>query len=372
MFKEGVKMKERIEKLLAKMKEMNLDSIFITSTANVYYISNYYTDPHERLVSVYLSNNMDPVLIVPAMEKEDAKAAGWQYDIIAYQDHEQPWEMFYKRLKAAEKLPNTIGVEHNHFTLDRYYMLQHFFPKTEVINAEELLANLRVIKSKHEYERLKTAAELADFGVKAGIAAIKEGISELEIIAAIEFELKKQGVQSMSFSTMALTGAKTASPHGTPSMKKVEKGDLVLFDLGVIYEGYCSDITRTVAFKSIAKEQETIYHTVLAAEEKAIEAAQLGVPVGKLDQIARDHITANGYGEYFTHRIGHGLGIETHEYPSMHQDNKLPLAENMCFTIEPGIYVPNVAGVRIEDMIYMTSKGPEVLTAATKELIIVE
>ncbi len=365
-------MAERIQALLKSMKKQNIDSMFITSKANVYYITNYYTEPHERLVAVYISNHFDPLLIIPAMEEEDAKAAGWRYQIITYHDHENPWEMFYQKLKTNEHIPNTISVEHTNLTLDRYQLMQQLFSNTRIVNGEELLANLRVIKSEKEYNLLKHAAELADFGIKTGIAAIQEGVGELEVIAKIEYELKKQGIQEMSFSTMTLSGTKTASPHGTPSMKKIKSGDIVLFDLGVVYEGYCSDISRTVAFKSITEQQKKIYNTVLEAEQKAIAASKIGVATGKLDQIARNHIADAGFGEYFTHRIGHGLGIETHEYPSMHSNNDLPLQAGMCYTIEPGIYVPGVAGVRIEDMIYMTEQGPEVLTTSPKELMILE
>lgn len=365
-------MTNRTETLVADMKKNDLDGMFVTSTANFYYLSNYYTDPHERVIAVYLSIHHDPLLIVPAMEKEDAKNAGWKFDILGYKDDENPWHLFQAYLKKAGHLPQSLGIEHDHITLERYHELQQILPQTTIIDVKEMLANLRVIKSKKEYTLLKQAAQLADFGVETGISAIQEGVSELEVIAKIEYELKKQGIQGMSFATMALSGTQTASPHGTPGTKKIEKGDLVLFDLGVVFEGYCSDTTRTVAYKSITDEQEKIYNTVLAAEQKAIEASQLGTPVGKIDLAARDHIEQSGYGEYFTHRIGHGLGIETHEYPSMHSKNELALKEGMCYTIEPGIYVPNTGGVRIEDMIYMTAKGPEQLTKSKKELQIIE
>ncbi|WP_099158773.1 M24 family metallopeptidase [Virgibacillus ndiopensis] len=365
-------MTSRLETLLEKMNDSNLDGMLVTSTANFYYLSNYYTDPHERVIALYISKFNDPLLILPAMESEDARKAGWEFEILGYSDHENPWELFDKFLKKAGKIPQTLGIEHDHITLERFNHVKHILPQATIHNAQDMLANLRVIKSKKEYTLLKQAASLADFGVETGIKAIQEGVSELEIIAKIEYELKKQGIQGMSFSTMALSGTKTASPHGNPGMKKIEKGDLMLFDLGVIYEGYCSDITRTVAYKSITDEQRQIYNTVLDAEKKAIEASRVGTPVGKIDMVARNHIEQAGYGEYFTHRIGHGLGIETHEYPSMHSKNELALQEGMCYTIEPGIYVPNTGGVRIEDMIYMTAKGPEQLTKSPKELTIIE
>ncbi|MBT2216583.1 Xaa-Pro peptidase family protein [Virgibacillus dakarensis] len=365
-------MTNRIETLLAKMKEQDLDGMFVTSAANFYYLSNYYTDPHERVIGVYVSSFHDPLLIVPAMEKPDAKRAGWGFEILGYNDDENPWQLLRNFIDDAGNTPQSIGIEYDQITLERFQALQRILPQTSLVDAKEILADSRVIKSKKEYTLLKQAAQLADFGIETGINAIQEGVSELAIIAKIEYELKKQGIQGMSFSTMALSGAQTASPHGNPGMKTIEKGDLVLFDLGVIFEGYCSDITRTVAYKSITDEQKTIYNTVLQAEQKAIEASRIGTPVGKIDLTAREHIEQAGYGAYFTHRIGHGLGIETHEYPSMHSKNELALKEGMCFTIEPGIYVPNTGGVRIEDMIFMTAKGPEQLTKSPKKLQIIE
>src|SRR5699024_9630674 len=161
------------------------------------------------------------------------------------------------------------------------------------------------------------------------------------------------------------------SPHGTPGNKPIEKGDFVLFDLGVVYKRYCSDMTRTFAFHSVIAEQKRIYETVLRAEEEAIKASVIGEKVGTIEQVARNIITEAGYGTYFTHRIGHGLGIDVHEYPSMHANNTLPLAEGMCYTIEPGIYVPDVGGVRIEDMVFMTKDGAETLTKFPKHLQII-
>ncbi|HLR68459.1 M24 family metallopeptidase [Virgibacillus alimentarius] len=365
-------MSNRIHTLLEQLKKNNTESILLTSKANVYYLSNYYTEPHERVIAVYVSQYHDPLLIIPAMEVEDAKAAGWEHEIIGYHDHENVWELFLAFIKKHHKTPETIGLEFDHLTLNHFQELKNTLPSILFSDASEIVANLRVIKNKKEYTLLKQAANLADFGVETGIKALREGVSELEVIATIEYELKKQGIQEMSFSTMVLSGLKTASPHGNPDMKEIEKGDLVLFDLGVIFEGYCSDTTRTVAFHSITNQQRSIYNTVLEAEQKAIEKSKLDIPLGEIDNAARKHIKKAGYGDYFNHRIGHGIGIETHEYPSMHSNNKLPLQAGMSYTIEPGIYIPDKGGVRIEDMVYMTNKGPEILTQSPKELQIIK
>jgi len=364
--------KNRINKLLQKLSEDHTDSIFITSKANVYYFSNYYTDPHERLVAVYVNRHIDPVLILPTMEVEDAKNAGWEGDMIHYGDHENVWEKFLHYLESKNALPASLGLEFNDLTLERYKTLQSILPEAKIVDSQNTLAQLRVIKNEEELILLQEAAEFADYGIEIGKRSISEGAKELEIIAEIEYALKKKGIQEMSFSTTVLAGSKTASPHGTPGLDPIHKGDLVLFDLGVVHKGYCSDITRTFAFDSINDQQKEIYETVLKAEEAAIQAAQLGTAVGEVDRTARNIIKEAGYGDYFTHRIGHGLGIDVHEYPSMHQENNLALEVGMSFTIEPGIYLPKVGGVRIEDMIFMTKEGPKSLTAFPKELQVIK
>lgn len=364
-------MLDRIDNLLAELKKQQADSCFISSQANVYYLSGYYTDPHERVIGIILIDQLDPIFLLPKMEENDARKAGWEHLIVSYYDHENPWHCLQAFLKKQEKQPTVLAIEKDHLTIHRYNQLQEIFPNVTYTDATEITQNLRLIKSKKEHDLLRSAAELADFGVKTGVEALKEGVSELDVVATIEHALKKQGIREMSFQTMALFGAKTASPHGNPDKTQLEKNSFVLFDLGVIYQGYCSDITRTVAFGNITDEQKQIYDTVLGAQERAINASKAGTAVGELDKVARNYITEQGYGEYFTHRLGHGLGIETHEYPSMHSENTLPIQSGMCFTIEPGIYVPEVGGVRIEDMLFTTNYMPLELTKYPKTLQII-
>ncbi|WP_186578380.1 M24 family metallopeptidase [Aquibacillus kalidii] len=362
---------DRFNRLHKEMKQAKIDSLFITSKANIYYFTNFYTEPHERLVAVYVDLSGNSLLILPEMEKESAIASGWKGDLLPYNDQDNPWHMFEKYLSVSNRSLDSLGIEKDHVTVERYEQITNLFVNANIVDAKETLANLRVVKDKQELDILKQAAAFADLGVKTGIEAIEEGKSELEILAKIEYALKKQGIREMSFSTMVLTGKKTASPHGHPGLEKVSKGDLVLFDLGVIFQGYCSDITRTVAFKTVNEQQRNIYNTVLTAQQKAIEAASIGRPMNHLDYAARNYITEQGYGEYFTHRIGHGIGIDVHEYPSLNATNELPLKAGMSFTIEPGIYVPNIGGVRIEDEIFMSEKGAQLLTNYPKELQII-
>lgn len=364
-------MNERILKLSSWMQEENIAVSFLTSTENIFYLSNFYSDPHERLLGLAVFQEKEPFLICPAMEKESVKEAGWEFDILAYSDIENPWELVEKAVKTRIKAFDKIAVEKEHLNVVRYEEILHRFSGTKIVSAEEKLRQLRMFKDADEIARLRKACALADYAIEAGCAEIREGKTELEILAAIEYELKKKGVQKMSFDTMVLTGANSASPHGVPGQTKVQKGYFILFDLGVVIDGYCSDITRTVAYGDIDDRKKEIYDIVLKSQLTAIEASRAGVSCADVDLTARNIIAGAGFGEYFTHRLGHGLGISVHEYPSITETNPLILEKGMFFTIEPGIYIPGTAGVRIEDDVLITDNGAEVLTKYPKELKII-
>ncbi|MBA2871737.1 Xaa-Pro dipeptidase [Anoxybacillus calidus] len=364
-------MNQRLQNLSIWLKENDISFAFITSTPNVFYLSNFYSDPHERLLALIAFPDKEPILVCPQMEVLQAKQAGWDYHIIGYSDIDNPWELVSKYINNQKVHVSKIAVEKSHLTMERYEQIHTYFPDTSFLNVEEKLRELRMIKDEKEIAILRQAAELADFGVETGVKALAEGKTELEIIAAIEFELKKKGVREMSFATMVLTGEKTAAPHGVPGLAPIKKGDFVLFDLGVVLDGYCSDITRTVAFGEANGQQKEIYETVLKAQIAAIHACKPGIEIGQIDKAARTVIEQAGYGEYFTHRVGHGLGIDVHEYPSMNSTNTMPLQQGMVFTIEPGIYVPAIGGVRIEDDVFITKDGVEILTKYPKELQII-
>ncbi|PKG24988.1 M24 family metallopeptidase [Niallia nealsonii] len=366
-------MEQQFKEISNWMTEQNIDFTFLTSTDNVFYFSNFYSDPHERLLALLLFRNEEPILVCPSMEKNDAVNAGWKFDIIGYSDIENPWENIQQ--KVAEKLPSVkkIAVEKDHLNVNRWESIHTAFPSIEqILSAEEKINQLRMVKTEKELTIIKEACKWADYAIEIGCSELAEGKTEMQVLAAIEYELKKQGIAQMSFSTMVLTGKNGASPHGTPGDTPIQKGDLVLFDLGVVVDGYCSDITRTVAFGDINEEQKQIYDTVLKAQLAAIDASKPGVACSVIDLAARNIISEAGYGDYFPHRLGHGLGISVHEFPSLTETNSLLLKEGMVYTIEPGIYVPNIAGVRIEDDVYVTKNGVEILTKFPKELQIIK
>jgi Xaa-Pro dipeptidase len=359
----------KIQQIQQFLKEKNIDAAFVTTPDNVFYFSGFDSDPHERLLGVMIFQDAEPFIICPKMEVPDALAAGWSFEAVGHTDTDNAWHIVRDAIAARGVTISSMAIEKAHLTVERLEALTELYPSANFLRLDDQINAMRVIKSEDELEKLREAAKLADYAIEVGVNEIAEGKTEMEILNAIESAIKAKGY-SMSFDTMVLAGEKSASPHGVPGDRKIQKGDFILFDLGVIYEGYCSDITRTVAFGTPSDAQVDIYNTVRKANEDAIAAVKPGVRAMDLDKVARDVITDAGYGEYFTHRLGHGLGISVHEFPSINGANELALEPGTVFTIEPGVYKSDVTGVRIEDDVVVTDTGVEVLTKYTKELII--
>lgn len=363
---------KQVERIQSFLKSNNIDAAFITSPDNVFYFTGFRSNPHERLLGVLIFKDAVPFIICPQMEVPDALATGWTGDIVGHQDTENAWDTVVQTIQNKVGVINSLAIEKAHLTVERQEAILERIPAIQISRIDEAINKLRVIKTEDELVNMRKAAELADFAIEVGCKEIAEGKTELEILNAIENAVKEKGGYQMSFDTMVLSGPKTASPHGNPGDRKIQKGDFILFDLGVVYNGYCSDITRTVSFGEPTEEKREVYETVRRAEEAAVNAVKPGVTAMELDKIARDVITDAGYGEYFTHRLGHGLGISVHEFPSITGVNEMELETGMVFTIEPGIYHPDITGVRIEDDVVVTENGVEVLTKFPKELIVLK
>lgn len=345
----------KIEKITKQLQHEQADAAWITTPLNVFYFTGYRSEPHERLFALLITANGDQTLYCPKMEVEEVKNSPFEGKIIGYLDTENPFEIDPLSF-------NKLLIESEHLTVKRQRELTQNFGVQHYGDIDQTIKELRNIKNESEIENIREAAKLADKCIEIGTEFLKIGVTEREVVNHIENEIKKFGVSEMSFDTMVLFGDHAASPHGTPGERKLVKDEYVLFDLGVIYNHYCSDMTRTVKFGTPSEEAQTIYNIVLEAETNAIEAIRAGVPLQDIDKIARDIISDAGYGDYFPHRLGHGLGLEEHEYQDVSSTNSNLLEAGMVITIEPGIYVPNVAGVRIEDDILVTENGYEILT----------
>jgi Xaa-Pro aminopeptidase len=243
--------------------------------------------------------------------------------------------------------------------------------QVELVPLEDELRNLRASKNAQELILIRNAIDFASQAFLHILGILKEGVVEKEIALEMEYFMKKNGADAMGFDIIIASGKRSALPHGKASKKKIDRGDLILMDFGSDYHGYHSDQTRTMVCGEPSSEQQKIYQIVKEAHDKAIEAVRPGSPIFEVDQAARDSIRNQGYGDHFGHGTGHGIGLAVHEDPAVNRENKDLLREGMVFTIEPGIYIPDWGGVRIEDMVRVTSQGAEVLTYLPTDLKVV-
>lgn len=237
---------------------------------------------------------------------------------------------------------------------------------------DDLMKALRSVKSEEERERIARAQSIAETGFERILPLIKPGIRERDIALELDYQMKKAGAQDISFETIVVTGVNSSKPHGVPGNTEIENGDFVTIDFGAVYEGYHSDTTRTLAVGSVSDEQRRVYDTVLKAQTAGVMALHAGISAKAADAVCRDIITDAGYGNFFTHSTGHGVGVEIHEFPALSPvaNEQILLQSGNVVTVEPGIYIPGSFGVRIEDMLYVTEDGAENFVTLPKELMI--
>ena len=243
------------------------------------------------------------------------------------------------------------------------------FSTAEFTGRSDEINRLRMVKEEWELERIAKAEEIGDKAFSHILEYIKEGVSERDIAAELEYFMKKQGADKTSFDTIVISGKKTSMPHGRPDNKKLEAGDFITMDFGCVFGGYCSDMTRTVVLGKADKKQKEIYDIVLNAQREGLLAIRSGISGKDADKAARDVIENAGFGEYFGHSLGHGVGLLIHELPNLSPKSDIILEENMVVSCEPGIYIPDFGGVRIEDLVCVKSGGCLNFTHSAKNLI---
>lgn len=265
-----------------------------------------------------------------------------------------------------------IAVEARSMTLQELSVFEKKLEGYSFLTDDTLSAalyDLRTVKSPEEITKIRAAQELAEHALQSLLEELHAGMTEREIALALDFHMRRNGAEDLSFETIALTGAHTSMPHGVPDDRQVQKGDFVLMDFGAVVDGYHSDMTRTVCVGEPTGEMRSVYDIVLRAQEAAIAQARAGISGEELDRAARDIITEAGYGEHFGHSLGHGVGMEIHEFPLASPNYGKKLACGHVVTIEPGIYLAGKFGVRIEDFVHINENSCENLTNFTKKLI---
>lgn len=262
-----------------------------------------------------------------------------------------------------------VGVEAAFVSLKLQGLLKDLLPKADFRPTEKLIESLAITKDSEEIRKIKKAVRIADQAFSETLKYVKPGVKEKDIAIELEYNMRFQGADASAFDIIVASGQRSSMPHGKASGKKLRKGDFVTLDFGAVYQGYTSDITRTVVLGKATAKQKKIYDIVLTAQKKGCKAAKPGLACSRLDGVVREVIMKSGYGDNFGHGLGHGIGMIVHDHPTLNPRSTDILREGMVVTIEPGIYIPNWGGVRIEDDVLITASGGQILTKSPKDLL---
>ncbi|MFH0792459.1 MAG: aminopeptidase P family protein [bacterium] len=354
----------RLTALRRGMKESGTDAMFVVDRYNTQYLSGFRGTHSTIFISHDLTYFMTDSRYFERVGKE---LSGWELELQAGNGREQLKELVKRRRWK------TIGFEGS-LPHSSYQTYSGLFEGAKMEEKGSLIKDLRITKGSEEKRALLKAVKMGD----KVFARLLE-VLEFSKVGPTEWELRNQirrimddlGAEGESFPTIVAAGANSSLPHATPGDREVHNGDFLLFDFGVLLDGYCSDMTRTILWGKPSGDQRKVYDAVLAAQTRALDALEPGVKARDVDAIARDTIDKKGFGEYFGHGLGHGVGLEIHEPPTLNPQSEDVLEAGMVVTVEPGIYIPGFGGVRIEDMAVITEDGCEILTQTPKRLLCV-
>jgi Xaa-Pro dipeptidase len=348
----------RLGRLIESLEQAHLDAYLISKEQNIY----YYTGAISGGLLI-VAPETDPLLLAPRLNFAIAQAQASGCKVKPY-TKENLIEQIGDALKKVN--PRTVGFES--LSLELYQKLQNQFCNIELKALADLVWNMRCVKDATEQKLIRKAGDLADIGMEAVREQLREGMSEHEVAAEAAYAMMRNGAEGLAFSTIVASGPRSAYPHAGVTDRRIQRGDFVTIDMGATYREYRSDTTRTFIIGEPTDKQAKIYETVLRANETALPEIKDGAKGNEVDRVARAIIEEDGYGEYFVHSLGHGVGLEVHEPPSLSKTSKDTLKVGNVVTDEPGIYIPGFGGVRIEDTVLITSSGPVRLTRFAKDL----
>ena len=352
-------MNSRLDKIKKLIEAKNIDALLIKGKSNKRYIGALTGSGVYVLVT---KDKVYQILDGRYIDEANKKTTGFENKVVPQGSYIPTIIDLLKELSMQK-----VGIESQAMSIKEYITLKEHNFDIELITNE--LGKVRSVKSKEEIEIIKKACELTDEIFEEVISEIKEGMTELEVSALLHYWTLKKGASGMAFDPIVASGERGAMPHGRPTTKKLKRNEAITIDFGIVYEGYQSDMTRTVSIGEPPKIIQEIYEVVLKAQKLAIEGIREGVSARSVDKIARDSITESGFGEYFTHGLGHGMGLGDGEAPTLNSRSEDILEEGMVMSCEPGIYIPDVGGVRIEDDIVIINGKGVSLNKTSKEWI---
>lgn len=364
-----VALARRIARLRERLAELNLDGILVSHPAN------------RRYLSGFLGFDLPPLdtagwLLIPTADLTPLLITDFRYLQEARQEMGDDWEIRLRTDKrmsdgAAEALAELpvkrLGFEADHLLFSYYAEMRELMPQLELVPSRGLVEEQRLRKDADEMLLMHRASALSDAAFERVAPTIRPGMTEKLIAWAIEKAMHELGAEGPSFQTIVAGGPNGAQPHAIPSDRPVRAGEPIVIDMGALYGGYCSDMTRTICLGEADEKFTTIYNIVQEAQRRAEAACHAGLRGWELDAVARDYITAQGYGDYFGHGLGHGTGLEVHEPPSVRRNAQNLLVAGTVHSVEPGIYLPDWGGVRIEDLVYVRENDCQPLTLALRQ-----
>ncbi len=345
-----------------KILDNGLDAILISSRPNRRYVSGFSSSAGALVITA------DKAYFFTDSRYIEAASASVKGAVVRMTDVKHSQNDLISEVLSASGVQK-LGIEEKAVSFEEYLQMKKAF-SVELVPAQQILTDLRSVKTEEEVKNMIAAQRIAEKAFEDILKFIKPGVKEREIAAELNYKMMCYGADSNSFSTIAITGKKTSMPHGVPSDEKVAAGDFVTMDFGAQLNGYCSDMTRTVAVDHVTDEMKKVYNIVLEAQLAGIAAAKAGVSGREIDGAARQVISDAGYGECFGHSFGHSLGLEIHEEPNASPSNDKPMPAGAVISAEPGIYIPGQFGVRIEDVIVLNETGCKNITNSPKELIV--
>lgn len=355
--------KERIDGVISNMKEAGLDYLLISEPSSIDYLIDYINNPGERMYVLMLGTKGDHKLFFNKLFFVDRDLG---IDIVWHSDVDDATQTIVDNLKDAKK----IGVD-KHWSANFLLDLMEKLPDVKFINGSKCVDYKRMVKDDHEQQLMIEASIINDKAMNEMIKQVALDLSEVEVASKLKDIYQKLGATDISFDTIVAYGKNGANPHHENDASRLKPGDSIIIDMGCKYQGYCSDMTRTVFYKEVSQEAKEVYELVKAANEAAEAIIKPGVKLCDIDKTARDLITKAGYGKEFNHRLGHFIGKDVHEYGDVSVNFDLEVQEGMVFSIEPGVYLAGKFGVRIEDLVLVTKDGCKVLNSYTKDLIVI-
>lgn len=352
-------MHPRLTSLRKQMRSKGIDSFIVTDLNNVTYITGFTGSSGALMLDSGAATLITDFRYAEQVEEE---TSGFDIHI----SKEPP---FLEAVRMRDGFKGRLGFEAKSVSYLDFSKMEKLLPGADLVPCENLVQEMRAVKDSYEIGKIMGAASIGDDVFSDILKQVKPGVCEADLAAEIDYQFRKRGSSGPAFETIVASGPRSSMPHARAGSRKFETGDMITFDIGGTYEGYCSDMTRTVVLGKADDSQKRIYNLILDAQKKALDMIRPGVKCSELDKAARGKIEEAGYGENFGHRLGHGVGLEVHEEPGISSKVNTAILANMVFTVEPGIYLPKRWGIRIEDTVVVREEGCEILTKSPRQML---